>query len=168
MGHSLCSDAAAAPAAAACAPAAAASVPEIDISQPTTQVQLSLKSFLLPPSPPNPLSRTSIPPSPSRQIAVVLLDGRRERLTLNQSFTGEPKLCDPFSSQRCCRTVCLVRDTASLCPAVGHLYARVSEFTPPGISFTLSGGFPPTLLTDHSATLASAALLNVLVRQAKS
>ena len=129
---------------------------------------LSLKSFLLPPSPPNPLSRISIPPSPSRQIAVMLLDGRRERLTLNQSFTGEPKLCDPFSSQRCCRTVCLLRDTASLCPAVGHLYARVSEFTPPGISFTLSGGFPPTLLTDHSATLASAALLNVLVRQAKS
>ncbi len=162
MGHSLSSDAAA-----ACAPAAAANVPEIDISQPTTQVQLSLKSFPLPPSPPNPLSRISIPPPPSRQIAVMLLDGRRQRLTLNQSFTGEPKLCKTFLSERGCRTVCLLRDTASLSPTVGHLYARVSEFTP-GIPFTLSGGFPPTLLTDHSATLASAALLNVLVRQAKS
>ena len=48
-------------------------------------------------------------------------------------------------------------------PAVGNLYAHVSKFTP-GVAFTLSGGVPPKPLTDLHATLAQAALLNVMVR----
>jgi hypothetical protein len=36
------------------------------------------------------------------------------------------------------------------------------------MSFTLVGGVPPKPLTDHAATLASAGLLNAMVRQTKS
>jgi hypothetical protein len=55
----------------------------------------------------------------------------------------------------------------SFLSSVGTLYAYVSKFTP-GVSFTLVGGVPPRPLTDNSATLASAGLLNAMVRQTKS
>jgi hypothetical protein len=59
------------------------------------------------------------------------------------------------------------QNAASDTCAVGNLYACVSKFTP-GMSFTLVGGVPSKPLTDHAATLASAGLLNALVRQTKS
>ena len=79
-GRSLGSSAAVA---AAFVPSAAVQVPEVDSSQPTTQVRLSCSAMplhnhrnLLP-------SHVFVP-----QVAVTLIDGKRERLTLNQSFTG--------------------------------------------------------------------------------
>jgi hypothetical protein len=60
---------------------------------------------------------------------------------------------------------CTIR-LISISSSVGDLYAYVARFTP-GISFTLSGGVPPKPITDHSATLASAGLLSVMVRQTK-
>jgi hypothetical protein len=75
-GHSLASTAAAA----FVPSAAAAQVPEVDPSQPTTQVCLSRSHRLHYPQ--------HQPTIFSFQVAVTLCDGKRERMTLNQSFTG--------------------------------------------------------------------------------
>jgi hypothetical protein len=144
-GHRLGSSAAVA---AAFVPTATTKVPEVDVSQATAQVWCH--------------STLSLPAlQPLSQVAVTLFNGKREQLTLNQSFTGALLLpfrviARSFSSQH-----------RALSSAVGDLYACVSRSTP-GIAFTLTAGVPPQPLNDLSATLASAALHNTMVRQCRS
>ena len=149
-GHRLGSSAAVS---AAFVPTATAKVPEVDVSQTTAQVRCH--------------PTLSLPALQSlSQVAVTLFNGKRERLTLNQSFTGALLL--PFClSSNAASLVVFASHHRVLSSAVGDLYACVSGFTP-GISFTLSAGVPPQPLNDLSATLASAALLNTMVRQCRS
>jgi hypothetical protein len=130
-------------------------------------------------------ARFITPESNALQVAVTLIDGKRERMTLNQSFTGTSpaSLCILCATvvcpRRCCAPTALHAPACSLklfhylCNAksisfsVGTLYAYVSKYTP-GVSFTLVGGVPPRPLTDHAATLASSGLLCAMVRQTKS
>jgi hypothetical protein len=125
------------------------------------------------------------PESNPLQVTVTLIDGKRERMTLNQSFTGTSpaSLCILCATVVCPRRCCAPNaphapacspkpfhylcNAKSISPSVGTLYAYVSKFTP-GVSFTLVGGVPPRPLTDHAATLASSGLLRAMVRQTKS
>jgi len=161
-GRSLGSSAAAA---AAFVPSAAVQVPEVDSSQPTTQVRLSCSAMPLHnhrKSPPLTCfcssgcrhARRRQARAPDSQSKLHRWRSSSLLLLLAQVFITA--LSSSSSSS-----------TRSNTFAVGHLYACVSKFTP-GVSFTLSGGVPPKPLTDHSATLASAGLLNAMVRQAKS